>query len=44
MDPEAKLKERAAKKQLGSDDRDERAEADFGWSIKYRALRGKRKR
>ena len=41
MDLETKIKERAAKEQLGSDDRDERSEADFGWSTKYR---GKRKR
>lgn len=34
MDPEAKIKEWAAKEQLGSEDRDERAEADFGWSTK----------
>ena len=40
MDPEAKIKEWAAKEQLGSEDRDERAEADFGWSTKQR---GKRK-
>ena len=41
MDPEAKIKERATKEQLGSDDRDERAETDFGWSTK---CRGKQKR
>lgn len=41
MDPEAKIKARGTKEQQGSDDRDERAETDFGWSTK---CRGKRKR
>ena len=43
MDPEAKIKEWATKEQLGSDDRDERAETDFGWSTKCRG-KGKRQR
>ena len=43
MDPEAKIKERATKEQLGSDDRDERAETDFGWSTKCRGKGNRQK-